>query len=459
MIRVPTLRSSAGRLALLYVFSVVLSIGALLTSVYLITQRALEREVDRVIETEIDSLRNQYDSGGLGGLTQMLRRSVNSWGRTGAVYLLADETGLPVAGNLSSWPDPVASGQQWIEFVIEAEERGRKVDHPVRAQIFTLGSYRLLVGTDVSDRQRFVRSMRNAGIWGGALATLLAAAIGWWYTRRVAGRVRVVAKTCEGIISGDLARRLPLERDHDEFDQLAQAVNHMLDRIEQQTLAVRTTFDSAAHDLRSPLHRIRVRIEGALARTQPEGELHETLAATLDDLERMQRMLATLLQIARADTGVRNQQECIDLAQLAREMGELFEPEARARGQSLGIDASGVAEVTGNGQLLAQLLANLLENALKYGGAGRIGLRVHVDGASVVLEVGDRGPGIPEDQRSQMLLPFRRLERDEAVPGSGLGLSLVASVARLSGAQLQLLDNEPGLKVRCTFPRRNADAP
>ncbi|MFT3906600.1 MAG: HAMP domain-containing sensor histidine kinase [Steroidobacteraceae bacterium] len=454
----PLLQSSASRLAFLYVLSVMLSVGALLASVYLITQRAMESQVDLVIQTEIDTLRDQYETGGLAGLTMMLRRSVDNWGRTGAVYLLADEEGLPVAGNLSSWPDETPDAGQWLEFVIDAQEHGVQVDHPVRARVFNLGTYRLLVGTDVTERQRLVRRMRSAGLWGIALSALLAAAIGWWYTRRVASRVRVVAQTCEGIISGDLARRLPVDRNRDEFDQLALAVNHMLDRIEQQTLAVRTTFDSAAHDLRSPLHRIRVRVEGALHRVQREPETHEALAATLDDLERMQRTLATLLQIAQADAGVRNQQESVDLAELAREMGDLFEPEARARGLAISVDLQvsfdQPARVTGNRQLLAQLIANLLENALKYGGTGLLGISVRSNESRVVLEVSDQGPGIPEERRAEMLLPFRRLERDETLAGSGLGLSLVATVVRMCGAQLTLGDNAPGLKVRCEFPRR-----
>lgn len=449
----PLLQSSASRLAALYVLSVLLSIGALLGSVYLITQRAMESQVDLVIQTEIDALRDQYETGGLEGLTQMLKRSVNNWGRTGAVYLLADPDGIPVAGNLSSWPDETPDAGRWLEFVIDAQERGTPVDHPVRARVFNLGAYRLLVGTDVTERQRFVRRMRTAGLWGFGLSTLLAAAIGWWYTRRVAARVRAVALTCEGIISGDLARRLPQGSSHDEFDQLAQTVNHMLDRIEQQTLAVRTTFDSAAHDLRSPLHRIRVRVEGALQRPPGEGEIRETLAATLEDLERMQRTLGTLLQIAQADAGVRTRFERIDLAVLVREMGDLFEPEARARGLAISVHAEEPAEITGNRQLVALLIANLLENALKYGGTGELAMRISRAANQVVLEVSDQGPGIPAEQRAEMLLPFRRLERDEGKPGSGLGLSLVAAVARMSGATLQLDDNRPGLIVRCEFPR------
>jgi signal transduction histidine kinase len=269
----------------------------------------------------------------------------------------------------------------------------------------------------------------------------------------MAARVRAVAQACESIISGDLSRRLPLEHSADEFDQLAATVNGMLDRIEQQTAAVRVTFNSAAHDLRAPLQRMRGRLETALHGSSADQATDTAIHATLDDLERVQRTLATLLQIAQAEAGGGGMPpERVDLARLARELGELYAPEAQARRLALRVHADASANIIGHQQLLAQLLTNLLENSIKYVPAGGfVELVVKHDGGRVELGISDNGPGIPELSHATMLLPFRRLERDAAAPGSGLGLSLVAAVVRLHHGRLELHDLEPGLRVSCSF--------
>jgi signal transduction histidine kinase len=248
-------------------------------------------------------------------------------------------------------------------------------------------------------------------------------------------------------------RRLPLNGSKDEFDQLAGAVNHVLDRIEQQTEAVRATFNSAAHDLRSPLHRMRVRLEAALQHGAWNEHERAAIDDTIDDLERVQRTLATLLQIAQADAAAAPGTEAVDLAALARELVELYAPEARERGLTLAAPAAEPALIHGNRQLLAQLLVNLLENAIKYvPRGGHIDIEVQRQEQRVVVRVCDDGPGIPEASRQAVLQPFQRLERDHGTRGSGLGLSLVAAVTRLHRGVLTLADNAPGLEARCEFP-------
>ncbi len=448
------LQSSAVRLALLYVGVFMLAVGALLGAVLLIAQRELVREVDLVIATELEGLRDEYEEGGLQSVVETLNRRTDSWGRTGAVYMLIDASGNRVAGNLSAWPEVPAGEQQWVEFDLTAREHGVEVDHPVRAGIYVLDAHRLLVGTDVSERRKFAARLRDAMLWSMLLAALLSGLIGWWYSRRVGARVRAAALACEQIISGDLAQRLPVGRSNDEFDQLATAVNHALDRVEQQTVAVRATFNSAAHDLRSPLYRLRMRLESAAQRPGDGADVREVLGAAIGDLDRVQRTLATLLQLARADAGVPlSDAETVDLADLAREMTELYAPAAREAGLALAVHAPAACPITGNRQLLAQMLTNLLENALKFVPAGGA-IEVGVSGsgaADAVLSVVDNGPGIPQGQRSMALEPFRRLARDDVRPGSGLGLSLVAAVMRLHHGRVVLGDREPGLEVRCEF--------
>jgi signal transduction histidine kinase len=448
----PLLRSSAARLAVLYVALCALCVGAVLWIGLLITQRALEREVDLVIDTELETLKDQYDAGGLDRLVDALKRRTDSWTRVGAVYLLVDAMNQPIAGNLSGWPPLAQEDGDWLEFDIVAREHSQDVDHPVRAQRYELGAYRLLVGTDVSERRRIYERLTDTTLWGIGFTVLVSALIAWWYSRRVAARVGNAATACETVISGELTRRLPLDGSQDEFDQLAAAVNHMLDRIEQQTMAVRATFNSAAHDLRAPLHRIRVRLEAAThyGDIDPRAAIGDSVA----DLERVQRTLATLLQIAQADSAASPATaEPVDLAALARELVELYAPEARERGLSLACDAaSTTAIVAGSRQLLAQLLVNLLENAIKYvprGGCIEVGvLRQY---GVVRLRVADDGPGIPEALRQAALQPFSRFLRSDG-EGSGLGLSLVAAVVRLHHGRLRLEDNAPGLRVECEFP-------
>jgi signal transduction histidine kinase len=455
-----TLHYSSTRLAVIYVGLCALCVGAVLWVGFLIAARGLTREVDLVIAAELDGLKDEYDQGGLTRLVETLNRRTDSWGRSGAAYLLVDAHNHKIAGNLSGWPLQPRFSQGWVLFDITARARSGSTDHPVRAEIYALDGYRLLVGTDVSERRTIAARLRDTTLWGTAFAALLSAFIGWWYSRRVAGRVREVAQTCEKIISDDLTQRLPQSGSRNEFDQLAAAVNHVLDRIEQQTSTVRATFNSAAHDLRSPLHRMRVRLESAVSRVPLEHAAHSAVEDTLADLERVQRTLATLLQIAQANAAnALRGGEPVDLAELGKELGELYDPEARQRGLELTVLAHGPVSVSGNRQLLAQLVTNLLENAIKYVPAGgHIGLTVEATPTLASLIVSDNGPGIAmatiaASPRERNWAARRRWTSSAAdPPGSGLGLSLVAAVVRMHRGRLALWDNEPGLIVRCDFP-------
>lgn len=462
--RLFTPRWTATRLATLYVLAFAIAAGLLLWSVYYITQRVLAREVDLIIETDLRGLKERYDGDGLAALIAALDRRADSWGRMGAVYLLVDPELHRIAGNLSGWPPlhrPAtgAGPGEWLEFDILARERNETIDHPVRAEVVNLADgRRLMVGTDITERRRFVEQFRNAILWATGLTVILCALIGVWYSRGLNRRVRSISLSCERIISGDLSRRLEHGGSQDELDQLSAIVNLMLDRIEQQTMVLRTTFDSTAHDLRGPLHRVRMRLDEALRQPALAPPLHRALQDTVGDVDRVQRTLVTLLQIAQADAGVPlARSEQVDLTQLAHEMFELYAPEARRRRLTLRSVNDADGWVSGNRQLLAQLVANLLENALKYApDSGTISIVVATGAQRVVLEVADDGPGIPESERTAVLQPFRRLERDRdraEDPGSGLGLSLVAAVVRLHRGRLELADNAPGLIVRCEFDR------
>jgi signal transduction histidine kinase len=276
--------------------------------------------------------------------------------------------------------------------------------------------------------------------------------------------VRDYATTCETIMRGDLTQRLRVHGARDEFDALAVAVNAMLDRIEEQTTTLRAAFDSIAHDLRTPLYRLRVRLEEAQLRevrneTQvgenQHSETQQLIGPALEDLDRVQRTLATLLAIARAEAqGLTTHADKVDLAELVTGLVELYAPGMRSAGLDVSVDAPEPAPLTGNRQLLAQMITNLLENALKYvPSGGKVHLRVGNSPAGVSFRMADNGPGIAAAEREAALRPFVRVgDAAGKAAGSGLGLSLAAAVARLHGAQLALGDNAPGLVVSCEFP-------
>jgi len=455
------MRVSSARLALVYTALITFLTSVLLVTVYLLTRNALEREIAAVVRAEVEDLTDELRLGGVERVAATLRLRTDSWGRTGAVFLLADQEFRPVAGNLSAWPrdiDPVPASM--VEFEISARERGAEVLHPVEARIERLeNGYWLLVGADTSERKTVLRRFGLATLWGIGLTALCVWLLGAAFARRTARRVREYATTCETIMGGDLTQRLRVDGSNDEFDALANAVNAMLATIERQTITLRAAFDSIAHDLRTPLYRLRVRLEEAQLRRPADDaaaqDADELIGPALEELDRVQRTLATLLAIARAEAqGLTTHRDDVDLAALAANMVELYAPGMRAAGLEVTLDAPEPAHLTGNRQLLAQLVTNLLENALKYVPAGgRVWVRVRNTPEGVAFSVKDNGPGIAPDERAAALQPFVRVGDAAArATGSGLGLNLAAAVARLHGAQLTLGDNSPGLIVHCDFP-------
>jgi signal transduction histidine kinase len=456
--RLAVWRSSVSRLALVYLLILVIAVSVVRFTSYLVSQREITRQADLIVQTELQAMREQYRFGGVQRLVEVLNRRVDDWGRLGAVYLFMDNAGNKLAGNLTGWPQEVRRDGTWLEFQLVAREGGDSVDHPVRASVIALGRNRLLVGTDMSEQERISRQQRSAMIWSIGLTAVFAALAGWWYSRRVASRIREVASACQDIMAGHLSHRLPAGGSQDEFDQLIAVVNRMLDRVDHQTAVMRTTFRSAAHDLRTPLQRARIRLEAGAA-GEPSVEVRQAMVQSVADIDRVQRTLATLLQIAHAESGTVEERQWtpLDLAALVREMGELYQPAAAGRDIRIVVEAPQVAPMRGNRQLLAQLLANLLENALKFApDGGLISLQARVADGRIVLDVADNGPGIPAERREEAVLPFRQLGGQEATKdaqgGSGLGLSLVAAVVHLHNGELQLRDNAPGLCAHCEFP-------
>jgi signal transduction histidine kinase len=448
------LRTNAFRLAALYLTLFATSVLALLAFIYWSTANFIEQQTEATLDAEIAGLAEQYDQRGLSGLVQVIaERSAGERGDA-MLYLVTDPTGRPLAGNLSGWPQTESLRPGWISFQVEAHHGKDRRTDTARATTFTIpGGYRLLVGRDLRDAAAFRKRVTGTLAWAGVLTLGLGLVGGIVMSRNMLHRVEAVSNTAAEIIHGDLGKRVPLTGSGDEFDQLATNLNEMLDQIERLMSGMRQVTDNIAHDLRTPLSRLRSRLEVTLLEPPDAARYGEVLRETIGEADRLLGTFTALLGIAEAEAGSgRGNMETIDLAEIVRSVVELYEPVAEEKGLALGMSCDRAAPVRGDRHLLAQAAANLLDNALKYTPSGRIEIAVAGDRKTVRLEVSDSGPGIPEDRREAVFDRFVRLESSRSTPGNGLGLSLVRAVAQLHGGNVALADNHPGLRATITLP-------
>jgi signal transduction histidine kinase len=287
---------------------------------------------------------------------------------------------------------------------------------------------------------------------------VLGLAGGFFVTRRVLRRVDAMTETTRTIVEGDLSGRLFVAGTGDELDRLAENLNAMLERIEALMRGLQEVSDNIAHDLKTPLTRMRNRAEEALRAAKSEADYRAALERTIEESDALMRTFNALLMIARAESGhAREDMADFDAAEVARGIAELYEPLAEEKGLGLKVDAPGPISVRGNRELVSQALSNLVDNAIKYAvpdaTEGTILVTAETADSRVLLTVSDNGLGIPEADRPRVVQRFVRLERSRSQPGSGLGLSLAAAVARLHAGELVLADNHPGLKAVIALPR------
>lgn len=450
--------TTAFRMSMGYTLLVTLAVGVTLGSTYLFTRRILRENMELMINTELNGLEDQYVRGGVRGVTDEIDVRIDSWGRIGSVYMLTNSHFKRIAGNVSNWPFDGAPAQRWAQFRIESIEPGSRSVHPVRAAVRRLpnGDW-LLVGTDMSQDQRYAQTFQNATLWGIGLSVLAAAVAGFAFSFRLSRRVGDVTDTCVRIMSGELGRRLPVAGSSDEFDALAVSVNRVLDRLEVQTSTLRATFESVAHDLRAPLQRLRARLDAVLRLPRLHESVRQPVQSALREVDHLQRTLATLLQIALAESGAPLASVGpVQLSDLVGEVVELFEPVARERGLMLTGRMQPGLIVAGNRQLLAQLIINLVENALKFvPTGGRIEVAVLRRAGQACLTVSDDGPGLSREQRQRAGQPFAHVVNQADGDGGGLGLMLVSAISRLHHAHWVLEDNQPGLRAVLELPLLN----
>lgn len=442
------------RLIAVHFLLVALSTGLVLGFVYLRVGGVIDAGQRAVVEAELRGLADDYARGGTAALAAAISLRLEAPPQGDAVYLLATPTGRRIVGNLAAWPPTVAPGSGWVTLELYRTDRSGPTQISALALRLPRGEL-LLVGRDVASRAAFDRTLAGALIWALAAMGALALVTGWLLARLVGRRIAEIDTAARGIMAGTLDRRIALHGSGDEFDRLASTLNAMLDRIEALVGDLRTVTDSLAHDLRSPLGRLVGHLRLACDDALPEEERLDRIARAQREAESVLATATGLLDIARVEAGIgADQFEPVDLGLLARDLAELYDAVAEDRGLTLVCESSDTGPVvSGHRQLLAQAATNLLDNALGHAPPGStVVLTARMEGGRPVLAVTDRGPGIPEADRGRVLQRFVRLDPSRGGSGTGLGLALVAAVARMHGTDLVLEDADPGLRATLRFP-------
>jgi signal transduction histidine kinase len=449
-------RTSTFRLAAIYLLVFALSAGAILAYVYYSTVGLLERQAEDTIRAEVAGLNDQYRVRGMPGILDVVvRRSLEG---NGALYALNGPDGAHIAGNLKALPEKHLADNSWLDFPIMVGQGANAVEHTARAYHIELrGEYELLVGRDVQELRQFGEVIRETLYGALGMALILGLGGGFLMSRNFLRRVDAITDTSHSIMAGDLTQRMPVSGSGDELDRLAGSLNDMLSQIERLMQGMKEVTSNVAHDLKTPLTRMRARVESAL-RNSDKAEYKGALNQTIEECDGLLRTFNALLSIAQAESGqAREGLQILDAHETLADVVELYEPMAEEAGGTLTLNVREGLKLRADRQLLAQAVSNLIDNALKYGGSGSgnaisIAVSGTVENRHVVIAVADRGNGVPAQDRDRIRDRFVRLDESRSKPGNGLGLSLVASVMTLHGGQLLLEDNEPGLRAVLRLP-------
>jgi signal transduction histidine kinase len=458
-------RTTAFKLTLVYLTVFALFAASLLGYFAWNTRRLATEEIMRTVDLEISGLTSQFDQGGLRRLVLIVESRARRPGSN--VYLVTNPAGQGLAGNVSFLGDEALQKLGWTETIYRRLEDQDSDEHRALVRVQPLpGGFRLLVGRDLEERERFSQIIVSTGQWSIALVIVLGLAGGFFVARRVLRRVDAMTETTRSIMAGNLSGRLPVDGSSDELDRLAVNLNAMLERIEALLKGFKEVSDNIAHDLKTPLTRLRNRCEEALRMAKGEQEYRAALHSTIEESDNLIRTFNALLMIARAESGQASTSMTeFDAADIAHGVGDLYDPLADEKGLALKVDVAAPVLLKGNRELVTQALANLVDNAIKHGGAkpsvngAEIVINARSEGDRILLTVSDHGPGIAETDRGRVVERFVRLEQSRSEPGSGLGLSLASAVARLHGGELKFEDNHPGLKAVLALPRAGPQLP
>jgi signal transduction histidine kinase len=420
-------------------------------------QQLIDAQIAQTVDADFAGLAEEFEEGGISQLVDVVQRRARQPGAD--LYLVTTHAGEPIAGNILSLPPDVLDRSGLVETnYLRAGDISAK--HRAMARIFALpGGFRLLVGHDIEEGERLRHILGSALVTSLAWLVAIGTGGGLWVARRVLHRVDLINARAQTIVASDLSGRPPLAGTGDELDRLVQNLNSMLDRIAVLMAGMKDVSDNIAHDLKTPLTRLRGGAEQALSFAKTPDDYRRALEKVIEESDNLIRIFDALLMVARAESGATGEGLIeFDAASVARDVGELYEPLAEDRGCALVLDIEPGLWLHGSRALIGQALANLVDNALKYAAPGSVRLSARRQADWIELSVADRGPGIDVADRARVLHRFVRLETSRSRPGFGLGLSLAAAVARLHKGSLRLEDNCPGLEVVLSFPA-NAKAP
>jgi signal transduction histidine kinase len=444
------LRTTTFLLTLRYMVLFFVSVTILVGFINWSTISYLEQEADETIEAEAAGLKIQFQQNGMEGVARVIGARISVDSKGAGVYLLADAELKPIFGNLRQWPNLTPAEDGWVTFD-HTDTNGEMV--LFRGHIFLpQENLRLLIGRRVRGLDQLTRLFDRSLFWGMGITLILALIGGLLMSQNVLNRVNTINATSRKIMEGDLSQRVATTGTGDEFDELARNLNATMDQIESLMNSIQHISDNIAHDLRTPLTRLRNRLE-ELGRNAKDTEARQ-IDACIEDADNLLSTFSSLLSIARIESGTyETELKIVDLGKNVRDACELYQALAEEKSITLRYNAPGANKIRGDRNLIFQALTNLLDNAIKYTpNGGLVSVSLAAEDAGHVLRVSDNGPGIPQDMREKVLQRFFRLDKSRSKPGAGLGLSLVHAIAQRHKAQLTLADNGPGLSVQLIFP-------
>ena len=457
-------RTTAVRLSALYLLFFAACAAFLVVYVTSMSEGLLQQQTRDSVAAEAGEINQVFERSGMNGLLKTMERRARQPGAN--LYVIASPSGELLAGNVLSLQPGVLDNEGWTQNAFRYqrfEDQPKSERHTARAQVFVLSNgLRVLVGRDLGEPEHFRGLVRQALVVALGIMGLGALAIWYFIGRNALRRIDRMSEAGQKIMAGDLSQRLPLGGSGDEFDRLSDSLNTMLGRIEKLDEGLKQVSDNIAHDLKTPLTRLRNKAEAALSGKARAGDLRMALEEVIGESDQLIRTFNALLMISRVEAGqTAAEMSPVDLTRIAGDSVELYEPLAEDAHLFLKADLADGVTISGNRELIGQALGNLIDNAVKYAeGAENPEIRVSLvrDKDAVVLSVTDHGPGIPEDKQAEVTKRFVRLDESRSKPGTGLGLSLVEAVMEMHGGRLELAASDPsaeigrGLTVRMVFP-------
>ncbi len=455
-------RTTAFKLSVAFLVLFSVGAGLVLASVGARVKEVLDEQIEQTVDAEIRALSEQYTQGGIRQLTDAVERRVRAPG--GSLYLLTTQSGDVIVGNIDPPRFVPIEKDALVETIYQRRGEPEIAPHPALLRLFLIpGGFRLLIGHDIEDHQVLRDILRNA--LGVSLFWLVLVGVfgGLFVSYRMIERVDIMSASARRIMAGDMNERLAVSGSGDELDRLAENFNAMLARISELMDGLREVSDNIAHDLKTPLTRMRNRAESVLRHNGDPEKQREALVAIIDESDGLIAVFNALLMIARAEAGYStdNLVAC-DAGVVVGDMAEMYEPVAEAQGMTLSLETEPNLMVIGSRELLGQAVVNLIDNALKYGRSEkdpRVDISARRCGDRIEIAVADHGPGVSAADRQRLTGRFVRLENSRSQPGSGLGLSMAAAIARLHQGALRIEDNSPGLRVTLSLPATRKNSP